>query len=96
MMAVANGFLKSSSRLEGYGLSEQPPDPEKATFENLVDDLLPVLIYCTFPRYYKITTIRSVKPFGATEFMIKRSYSVNIPFDQGIEVQMKSFGVIVL
>ena len=39
MIAVANaGFRAIAPDFRGYGLSEVPAEPEKATFRDLVDD----------------------------------------------------------
>ncbi|KAL0362389.1 UNVERIFIED_CONTAM: AB hydrolase superfamily protein YfhM [Sesamum calycinum] len=44
MTAVASaGFRAIAPDFRGYGLSEQPPQPEKTTFRDLVDDLLVML-----------------------------------------------------
>lgn len=44
MVAVAGaGFRAIAPDCRGYGLSDQPPEPEKATFRELVDDLLAIL-----------------------------------------------------
>ncbi|KAL0399814.1 UNVERIFIED_CONTAM: AB hydrolase superfamily protein YfhM [Sesamum radiatum] len=44
MAAVASaGFRAIAPDFRGYGLSEQPPQPEKTTFKDLADDLLVML-----------------------------------------------------
>uniref|UniRef100_A0A2N9IDJ0 AB hydrolase-1 domain-containing protein n=1 Tax=Fagus sylvatica TaxID=28930 RepID=A0A2N9IDJ0_FAGSY len=44
MMAVANaGFRAIAPDYRGYGLSDPPPEPEKATFSDLISDLLGIL-----------------------------------------------------
>lgn len=44
MIAVATaGYRAIAPDFRGYGLSEQPPEPEKGTFDDLVDDLLALL-----------------------------------------------------
>ncbi|XXG49643.1 hypothetical protein AAC387_Pa02g3767 [Persea americana] len=44
MVAVANaGFRAIAPDFRGYGLSEQPSEPEKGNFKDLVDDLLALL-----------------------------------------------------
>ncbi|KAH7859716.1 hypothetical protein Vadar_004641 [Vaccinium darrowii] len=44
MVAVAGaGFRAIAPDYRGYGLSDQPPEPEKTTFRDLVDDLLAIL-----------------------------------------------------
>ncbi|KAK3022242.1 hypothetical protein RJ639_046030 [Escallonia herrerae] len=41
--AAKTGFRAITRDYRGYGLSEQPAEPEKATFRDLVDDLLAIL-----------------------------------------------------
>ncbi|KAK3039572.1 hypothetical protein RJ639_027716 [Escallonia herrerae] len=41
--AAKSGFWAIAPDYRGYGLSEQPAEPEKATFRDLVDDLLAIL-----------------------------------------------------
>lgn len=44
MLAAANaGFHAITPDFRGYGLSQQPPEPEKTTFKDLVDDLVAML-----------------------------------------------------
>ena len=44
MMAVANaGFRAIAPDYRGYGLSDPPPDPAKASFTDLLTDLLGIL-----------------------------------------------------
>lgn len=44
MLAVANaGFRAIAPDFRGYGLSQEPAEPEKATFKDLVDDILGIL-----------------------------------------------------
>lgn len=44
MIAVANaGYRAIAIDFRGYGLSEQPPEPEKANFNDLVDDVVGLL-----------------------------------------------------
>ncbi|KAH7533304.1 hypothetical protein FEM48_Zijuj04G0116500 [Ziziphus jujuba var. spinosa] len=44
MIAVANrGYRAIAFDFRGYGLSDQPPEPEKANFQVLVDDVIGVL-----------------------------------------------------
>ncbi|EPS69018.1 epoxide hydrolase, partial [Genlisea aurea] len=43
MAASAAGFRAIAPDLRGYGLSEQPPDPEKTAFKDFADDLLVLL-----------------------------------------------------
>lgn len=44
MLAVANnGYRAIAFDFRGYGLSDQPAEPEKATFQDLIDDIIGVL-----------------------------------------------------
>ncbi|GMN28062.1 hypothetical protein TIFTF001_001907 [Ficus carica] len=44
MVAVANnGYRAIAFDHRGYGLSEQPAEPEKATFKDLIDDVVALL-----------------------------------------------------
>lgn len=44
MIAVAEaGFKAIAPDYRGYGLSEQPPEPENVTWEDLVTDLVAIL-----------------------------------------------------
>ena len=44
MIAVANkGYRAIAFDFRGYGLSDQPADPEKATFQDLIDDVVGLL-----------------------------------------------------
>ncbi|KAF5745972.1 putative epoxide hydrolase [Tripterygium wilfordii] len=44
MIAVANaGYRAIAIDFRGYGLSERPPEPEKGTFMDLVDDVVGLL-----------------------------------------------------
>ncbi|KAM4103842.1 hypothetical protein ACJW30_06G109500 [Castanea mollissima] len=44
MIAVANaGYRAIAFDFRGYGLSDQPPEPEKANFNDLVDDVVGLL-----------------------------------------------------
>ena len=44
MIAVANaGYRAIAIDFRGYGLSDQPPEPEKANFNDLVDDVVGLL-----------------------------------------------------
>nr|XP_029118035.1 uncharacterized protein LOC105036409 [Elaeis guineensis] len=61
MVAVAEaGFRAIAPDFRGYGLSEQPPEPEKATWEDLVDDLLAILDSLSIPKAFVVG-----KDFGA-------------------------------
>ncbi|XP_077241722.1 epoxide hydrolase 2-like isoform X2 [Tasmannia lanceolata] len=51
MMAVANaGFRAIAFDFRGYGLSQEPPEPEKASFMDLVHDLLAILDSLAIPK----------------------------------------------
>ncbi|PIN12654.1 Soluble epoxide hydrolase [Handroanthus impetiginosus] len=51
MTAVADaGFRAIAPDFRGYGLSEKPPEPEKTTFRDLVDDLLAMLDKLDIPK----------------------------------------------
>ncbi|KAK7833437.1 bifunctional epoxide hydrolase 2 [Quercus suber] len=44
LIAVANaGYRAIAFDFRGYGLSDQPPEPEKANFNDLVDDVVGLL-----------------------------------------------------
>ena len=44
MIAVANaGYRAIAIDFRGYGLSDQPSEPEKANFNDLVDDVIGLL-----------------------------------------------------
>ena len=44
MIAVANsGYRAIAIDFRGYGLSDQPSEPEKANFNDLVDDVVALL-----------------------------------------------------
>ena len=51
MMAVANaGFRAIAPDYRGYGLSDPPPDPAKASFTDLLTDLLGILDALQLPK----------------------------------------------
>lgn len=51
MIAVANaGFRAIAPDFRGYGLSEQPAEPAKTTFKDLIDDLLVMLDLLNIPK----------------------------------------------
>ncbi|KAF5194618.1 Epoxide hydrolase [Thalictrum thalictroides] len=51
MIAVANiGYRAIAPDLIGYGLSDQHPDLEKASFHDFVDDLLAILDSLNIPK----------------------------------------------
>ena len=44
MVAMANkGYRAIACDFRGYGLSDQPAEPEKATFQDLIDDVVGLL-----------------------------------------------------
>lgn len=55
MIAVANaGFRAIAPDYRGYGLSDPPPEPEKASFHDFLGDLLGILDALGIPKvlYY--------------------------------------------
>ncbi|EHA8588462.1 bifunctional epoxide hydrolase 2 [Cocos nucifera] len=61
MVAVAEaGFRAIAPDFRGYGLSEQPPEPEEATWEDLDGDLLAMLDSLSIPKAFVVG-----KDFGA-------------------------------
>lgn len=63
MVAVAGaGFRAIAPDYRGYGLSDQPPEPEKATFRDLVDDLLAILDSFEIPKAFLIGKDLGVRP----------------------------------
>ena len=66
MVAVAEaGFRAIAPDFRGYGLSEQPREPEKATWEDLVDDLLAILDSLSIP---KVPSFPSITRSSFTAF----------------------------
>ncbi|XP_077240217.1 epoxide hydrolase 2-like [Tasmannia lanceolata] len=63
MIAVANaGFRAIALDFRGYGLSQQPPEPEKASFMDLVLDLLAILDSLAIPKAFLIGKDFGVRP----------------------------------
>ncbi|XP_043687341.1 bifunctional epoxide hydrolase 2-like [Telopea speciosissima] len=61
MIAVANaGFRAIAPDFRGYGLSQQPREPEKASFKDLLEDLLAILDFFSIPKVFIVG-----KDFGA-------------------------------
>nr|CAD1844376.1 unnamed protein product [Ananas comosus var. bracteatus] len=61
MIAITDaGFRAIAPDFRGYGLSEQPPEPENASWEDLVADLLAILDALAVPKAFMIG-----KDFGA-------------------------------
>ncbi|KAL6226528.1 hypothetical protein ACLB2K_000490 [Fragaria x ananassa] len=55
MIAVANaGYRAIASDFRGYGLSDPPPEPEKTTFHDLIDDLIGILDALAIPKVFLI------------------------------------------
>jgi len=60
MIALAGaGFRAIAPDYRGYGLSDQPPEPEKTTFNHLLSDLLAILdalslskVHCSLSLYF--------------------------------------------
>lgn len=51
MIAVANaGYRAIAPDWRGYGLSDPPPEPEKASFGDLISDLLGILDALSIPK----------------------------------------------
>ncbi|KAF6157546.1 hypothetical protein GIB67_004484 [Kingdonia uniflora] len=63
MTAVANaGFRAIAPDSRGYGLSEQPLEPEKSTFKDLVDDLLTILDSFNISKVFLVAKDFGVRP----------------------------------
>ncbi|KAF4387253.1 hypothetical protein G4B88_020268 [Cannabis sativa] len=61
MIAVANkGYRAIAFDFRGYGLSDQPLEPEKATFQDLIDDVVGLLDSLTINKAFLVG-----KDFGA-------------------------------
>ncbi|XP_006661918.1 AB hydrolase superfamily protein YfhM-like [Oryza brachyantha] len=57
MLAVAAaGYRAVAPDWRGYGLSDQPPEPEAAGFDDLVEDLLAVLDALAVPKAFLVAT----------------------------------------
>ncbi|KAF5183534.1 Bifunctional epoxide hydrolase [Thalictrum thalictroides] len=55
MIALADaGYRAIAPDYRGYGLSEVPSEPEKATFKDLIDDLLAILDFFSIPKVFVI------------------------------------------
>ncbi|KAF9608345.1 hypothetical protein IFM89_009280 [Coptis chinensis] len=55
MIAVANaGYRAIAPDIRGYGQSELPSEPEKATFKDLSDDVLAILDFFNIPKAFVI------------------------------------------
>ncbi|XP_058078046.1 uncharacterized protein LOC131226269 [Magnolia sinica] len=63
MIAVANaGYRAIAPDLRGYGLSEQPPEPEKASFDDLTADLLAMIDCLGIPKVFLVGKDFGVQP----------------------------------
>ncbi|CAD6258130.1 unnamed protein product [Miscanthus lutarioriparius] len=61
MLAVAAaGYRAVAPDWRGYGLSDQPPEPEAASYDDLVEDLLAILDALSVPKAFLVA-----KDFGA-------------------------------
>ncbi|KAJ0018276.1 hypothetical protein Pint_10636 [Pistacia integerrima] len=61
MVAAANaGFRAIAPDYRGYGLSDPPPQPEKATFKDIINDLLAILDHLGISKVFLVA-----KDFGA-------------------------------
>ncbi|PKA59605.1 hypothetical protein AXF42_Ash018072 [Apostasia shenzhenica] len=70
MLAVAAaGYRAIAPDSRGYGLSDQPPEPEKATFDELADDLLGILDFLNIPKAFFVGKDFGVIP--AYDFAVK-------------------------
>ncbi|KAG6534345.1 hypothetical protein ZIOFF_008231 [Zingiber officinale] len=55
MIAVAEaGFKAIAPDYRGYGLSDQPPEPESTTWEDIVTDLVAILDLLSIPKVYVV------------------------------------------
>ncbi|KAJ4975704.1 hypothetical protein NE237_000810 [Protea cynaroides] len=62
MIAVANaGFRAIAPDFRGYGLSQQPPEPEKASWKDFLEDILAIIDFFSIPKVFIVG-----KDFGAT------------------------------
>ncbi|XP_057505655.1 uncharacterized protein LOC130788959 [Actinidia eriantha] len=63
MVAVAGaGFRAIAPDYRGYGLSEQPPEPEKTTFRDLVEDLVAILDSLEINKAFLVAKDMGVRP----------------------------------
>lgn len=64
MLAVAAaGYRAVAPDWRGYGLSDQPPEPEAASYDDLVEDLLAILDALSVPKvillFFRIAVVSS-------------------------------------
>lgn len=63
MVSVAGaGFRAIAPDYRGYGLSEQPPEPEKTTFRDLVEDLVAILDSLEITKAFLVVKDMGVRP----------------------------------
>ncbi|KAL7216036.1 hypothetical protein ACSBR1_028059 [Camellia fascicularis] len=63
MIALSTaGFRAIAPDYRGYGLSEMPPEPEKTTFRDLIDDLLAILDSFGIPKAFLVGKDLGVRP----------------------------------
>lgn len=90
MLAVAEaGYRAIAPDLRGYGLSEQPKDPENAEWDDLVHDLLAILDSLKIPKAFVVG-----KDFGAIPaygFAVAHSDRVSGVVTLGIPFSPKGF-----
>ncbi|KAJ0974426.1 hypothetical protein J5N97_016391 [Dioscorea zingiberensis] len=85
MLALAEaGFRAIAPDCRGYGLSGQPPELEKASWEDLTNDLLGILDTLNIPKAFLVGKDFGIKP--ANEFSILHPdrvlgvITLNVPF----------------
>ncbi|KAL7185566.1 hypothetical protein ACSBR2_027500 [Camellia fascicularis] len=65
MIALSTaGFRAIAPDYRGYGLSEMPPEPEKTTFRDLIDDLLAILDSFGIPKVSNSSNLQWLVGFG--------------------------------
>ncbi|KAF9590601.1 hypothetical protein IFM89_035919 [Coptis chinensis] len=63
MIAAAKaGFRAIAPDFRGYGLSEHPAEPEKATFKDFVDDVGGIMDFLNIPKAFLVSKDFGVKP----------------------------------
>ncbi|XP_051189036.1 epoxide hydrolase 2-like [Lolium perenne] len=88
MLAVAAaGYRAVAPDWRGYGLSDQPPEPEAASYEDLQDDLLAIMDALSVPKAFLVAKDFGAKP--AYDFALHhpdRTFGVmclGVPFVHG-------------
>ncbi|KAK8945841.1 Proline iminopeptidase [Platanthera guangdongensis] len=90
MLAVAHaGFRAVAPDFRGYGLSDQPPEPEKASFDDLVDDLLRILDALGVPKAFLVG--KDFGAFPAYDFAVKHPDRVQGVVNRGIPYSPTAF-----